>query len=307
MPRLINRLCDRALERAHAARSPRVDAPFVYAAIEDLGLVAAPAAIPPIPVSGEAALPSEAALIELPDDDAANMLRDFGSRPRIEPGQRPAELIPLPAVVRTAVIEPSLDETTSQTETAASEPATPNEPQVERRETDGRRVWAAGIAASLLAFALSGGAVLWYLQTQTVDAHVEAPGLPPSPLAVAWPNELALASAVSEIEPMLPVQQTPATAPAEPAAAPAAAKAPGAYAILGASFSTRARADRVVEELTSAGYRAQAVEKDWGEPRGRLVHVSVGAYTSPTDVQRDLQRIREMPGGFADARIVGRE
>ena len=57
--------------------------------------------------------------------------------------------------------------------------------------------------------------------------------------------------------------------------------------------------------MTSAGYRAQAVEKDWGEPRGRLVHVSVGAYTSPTDVQRDLQRIREMPGGFADARVVG--
>ena len=98
-------------------------------------------------------------------------------------------------------------------------------------------------------------------------------------------------------------------ASAEPDAARSAdaPPAPGAYAIQVASFSTRARADRLVEELTSAGYRAQAVEKDWGLPRGRLVHVSVGAYTSVIDVQRDLQRIRELPGGFADARIVGRE
>jgi general secretion pathway protein A len=299
VPRLINRLCDRTLERAHAARSPRVEAVFVHDAIEDLGLVAAPAPVPAL---------NEAPAVELPDDDAAHMLRDFGSRPRIEPGQRPAELIQLTARGRTPALEAAIDELDSEMRTVAPAPApAEDEPRPERVRSDSGRMWAAGVAASLLAFALSGGAVLWYLQTQTVDAHVEAPLLPPSPLAVSAPMETPVAASTPEIEPTPPAEQTAVAAPAVPAPPPAGATPRGAYAILVASFSTRARADRVVEELTTAGYRAQAVEKDWGQPRGRLVHVSVGTYTSAADVQRDLQRIRDLPGGFADARIVERE
>jgi hypothetical protein len=56
--------------------------------------------------------------------------------------------------------------------------------------------------------------------------------------------------------------------------------------------------------LTSAGYRARAVERDWGPPRGRLVQVNVGDYASALDVQRDLEHIRELPGGYRDARII---
>jgi hypothetical protein len=37
------------------------------------------------------------------------------------------------------------------------------------------------------------------------------------------------------------------------------------------------------------------------------VQVNVGGYASAIDVQRDLQRIRELPGGYSDARIVERE
>jgi hypothetical protein len=36
------------------------------------------------------------------------------------------------------------------------------------------------------------------------------------------------------------------------------------------------------------------------------VHVNVGGYTSAIEVQRDFQRIRELPGGYTDARIVER-
>jgi hypothetical protein len=42
-----------------------------------------------------------------------------------------------------------------------------------------------------------------------------------------------------------------------------------------------------------------------GGPTGRLVLVKISGYTSAIDVQRDLQRIRELPGGYGDARIVG--
>jgi cell division septation protein DedD len=83
--------------------------------------------------------------------------------------------------------------------------------------------------------------------------------------------------------------------------------AEGDYTIVVASFESRARAERLVEELTNAGYRARAVERDWGPPRGRLVQVKVGEYASAIEVQRDLQHIRGLPGGYSDARIAERE
>ena len=43
VPRLINRICDRALQRAHAARTMQIDAPFIWTATSDLGLAAAAA------------------------------------------------------------------------------------------------------------------------------------------------------------------------------------------------------------------------------------------------------------------------
>jgi cell division septation protein DedD len=82
---------------------------------------------------------------------------------------------------------------------------------------------------------------------------------------------------------------------------------PPAYSILVASFESRQRAERLVEELTNAGYGAQAVERDGGAAHGRLTQVKVSGYTSAIDVQRDLQRIRELPGGYSDARIVERD
>lgn len=91
---------------------------------------------------------------------------------------------------------------------------------------------------------------------------------------------------------------------AQVAAAPAAED--GNYTIVVASFADLERAQRLVEELTNAGYRARAVEYDWGPPRGRLLQVNVGGYTSVIDVQRDLEQIRELPGNYRDARIVER-
>jgi cell division septation protein DedD len=76
------------------------------------------------------------------------------------------------------------------------------------------------------------------------------------------------------------------------------------YTIVVASFTSPERAERAVEELTNAGYRARAVERDWRPPRGRLVQVNVGDYPSVSDAQRDLEQIRELPGGYRDARIV---
>ena len=76
------------------------------------------------------------------------------------------------------------------------------------------------------------------------------------------------------------------------------------YSIQVASFETRERAERVVEELTNAGFGARAVERTAGATGGRLALVEVSGYTSAAAIQRDLELIRQLPGGYADARIV---
>jgi len=76
------------------------------------------------------------------------------------------------------------------------------------------------------------------------------------------------------------------------------------YSIVVESFEQQSRADRLVEELIAAGYAAHAEEREGG-PNGRILQVTISGYTSATDVQRDLERIRELPG-YSDARIVER-
>jgi cell division septation protein DedD len=107
--------------------------------------------------------------------------------------------------------------------------------------------------------------------------------------------------------PVLPDAAASDAVPVHPAA-PAASNVPAErddYVILVASFENRERAERLVEELTSAGFRAREMEVDLG-PRGRWVQVIVGGYSSALEVERDLQRIRELPG-YGGARLLERE
>ena len=60
------------------------------------------------------------------------------------------------------------------------------------------------------------------------------------------------------------------------------------FAIQVASFETLPRAERLVAELTDAGYRARAVELDLGPERGRIVQVLVGGYRTAEDAGPDL-------------------
>jgi general secretion pathway protein A len=253
VPRLINRICDRALERAYVSRSLRIHAHFVREAIADLGLTPSQAIVE---TPKESPAPTPLALVSTQTRAALPQLADFA--PEAEPSAE------LPASAARSIT---------------------------------RKLRLAGIVALVFAFSASLGGVAWYLDAQRVQAEVEAP-LPPPPPAASPGVEVA----------------TPGTEPASEslqsdgvASAAEAIPAEGdSYTILVASFATRARADRLVEELTSAGYRAHAVERDWGPPRGRLVQVNVGGYTSAIDVERDLQRIRELPGGYTDARIAER-
>jgi type II secretory pathway predicted ATPase ExeA/cell division septation protein DedD len=282
VPRLINRICDRALERAYSRRSLRIDAHFVWDAIDDLGLRPSPgvhdvtADEPPAPP-----VSVERPIVETPIQVTAPPPEQVP-----EPQPEPIAAVTLPSEAPLAVFE------------REAEP--PVVPPVSTTRSSSRNVWAAGLVASFLAFSAFLGVAVWYLQTQTVLANVDAPSLPPRPKP---------ASAETPVTPPVinpALAEAPQNSSAVPAAKPAPVDVNGEYTIMVASFESRDRAESLVAELRSAGYRARAFERDWGPPRGRLVHVTVGGYASAIEVQRDLQQIRELPGGYTDARIVER-
>ena len=63
------------------------------------------------------------------------------------------------------------------------------------------------------------------------------------------------------------------------------------------------RADRLVTELAQAGFRARTVEFNLGPPRGLVLQIRVDGYPSVQDAERDLTRIRELPG-YGDAHLL---
>ena len=276
VPRLINRICDRALQRAHASEWMQVDAPFVRAAIADLGLSA---------VTGVEEQPSRRA--------AAS------SGEPLDMPEAPAKLvIPMFETIDTPA-ETDSSRGLAQFHAEGDLPVSRGE-SVERSGTRFR--WLVGAAAALLALSAFGAPARWYAEGQAVDGPtIDAliPAAPPVALSepVSGPRRVEPSSSQA----LQSVQSAESRSAA--ASVPVAAERRG-YSILVASFQNRDRAERLIEELTSAGFDAKAVERDGGAAHGRLTLVRVSGYTSALDVQRDLQRIRELPGGYGDARIV---
>jgi general secretion pathway protein A len=267
VPRLINRICDRALQRAFTARSLKVDAEFVRAAIDDLGLTA-----------------STRKQIQTPLEPVTN-------------ASGPAASADVPALPEPPPIIPTLVDTDApglvefQSEAGMVASSGPI------RLAAGLK-WLAAVAAAVLGFSVSIGGFAWYTGALALDRDEMASLIPPSQEV---PLQQSSVAPPADAQPFSP-QPMQAASAAPASTAPTAER--GLYSILVASFESRARAERLVEELTDAGYGARAVERDGGPGRGRLVQVKVTGYTSTAAVQRDLHRIRELPGGYTDARII---
>ena len=264
VPRLINRICDRALQHAYLSHNREIDLPLIWDALEDLAL-----------------------------DGSA----------RIRPSAR-FEIPATPIAPATAV--------GPQSETSSTI-------AVGRAMDSGGRArshWVPWAAASLAA-TVAAGALAWSVRPQAANR----PTFTPTERVSRDDRDLNLPSPTPHVDLILPqpsetqaVVQAPRQAPrptpiaASPTiAAPVASDASGSYTILVASFKSAENAERVVEELTNAGFGAHAVERDGGAARGRWLQVMVSGYTSAIDVQRDLQRIRALPGAYTDARIVDHE
>ena len=236
IPRLINRICDRALQLGYDRRVLVIEPTLVSKAIDDLRLAPAPtlAEQSPSRTSGRSPSPASAVNITTPADRGAARSRSI-------------------------------------------------------RATSSRS-WLRAAAGLFVAAAVLTGGGWWYVIAQRIDTAQLAAMLPAAPQREPMPPKLA-----------------PAPAPDAPATPDAPAPAPRAdYLIQVALFSNRQRAEQVVVELNNAGFRAREVERDFGPRRGRLTQVIVGGYDSALEVERDLRRIRELPG-YGDAYLLVRQ
>lgn len=135
---------------------------------------------------------------------------------------------------------------------------------------------AAGAGATYLSGEISG-----------LAAPARLPSLPASP---------ALA-----IAPVAPPAAPPADAPADRQAAPVAAVATGEYLIAVGLFANRARADRLVDQLTQAGL--PAAQRPFQLRTRPVQQVVLGPFASRPAAVADLQRLRAL-GGFDDANVI---
>lgn len=280
VPRLINRICDRALQRAHASRAMQVDSRFVWAAIADLGLA-------------ETRVESRTSSRRPANAGAPAAMSDTPAQPAIVPAAT-ANVAPSETAV------PAVTAVDDQRTDVGDKQGWPHVQPIAPPAT--RYRWVAGAAVTLLALSGAAGAAAWYARVQAVDEQLVAL-MPPSRPALRLPQPVSL-----PVPPETPQPRSVPGADADQGVRSAVAPAsPVGYAILVASFENRERADRLVEELTNAGYGAHAVERNAAAAHGRLLQVKISGYTSAIDVQRDLQRIRQLPGGYNDARIVERD
>jgi hypothetical protein len=160
VPRLINRICDRALQRAHVAQAMQIDAQFVWTATSDLGLAAA-AVVESAPTAG--------------------------SRPNANPAPVLDATAPRPAAPRTS--PPKVREFPAQGDLSLF----PAESDV---ASGSPQPWAAAVAGAILVAAASFGTVAWYTSAQASETAVVAqPAAPRPPDAVTHPISAPLVTA----------------------------------------------------------------------------------------------------------------
>jgi len=153
----------------------------------------------------------------------------------------------------------------------------------------GSRSWRIAAAIVVVALALAGGGTTLLVAARFVD--VAAAKLPVHPRWTETMGRVPTIELAREHEPSLSALATVNKAN------------DGGYAIQVASFGSRARADRLVTELSQAGFRARTVEFNLGPPRGIVLQIRVDGYESAAQAKRDLARIRELPG-YGDARLL---
>jgi len=300
VPRLINLVCDRALQRGFAARLKTIDRDTVTAAVRDLGLgeprmtADAPRALDVLPLPFDDRTDTDAA--PLPDGVAG-----FRSEPphdvKVTPPVTPDAGTGM-AAFEPEVARPPAAETPNPLAEFDSEPEGPVGPPEPVRavpkpvravpEPASRGIFwtlarAFGLTTAALGIAIGAGV----LDTRAAIDRL-APNTPAPP--PASPDRAAVYAASA----------APVTDALSAALADGRAHEPDAYSVLVATFHERPAANSVVAELTGAGYRAH-----WAEVRidaDAQQQVFVTGYGTLEDALGAVTRLRQRPAA-AGARL----
>jgi type II secretory pathway predicted ATPase ExeA len=147
----------------------------------------------------------------------------------------------------------------------------------------GRR-WISGRTAAVCALVLASAALITGLSYKRNNAAaaqmLELPPLPPSP-------KKTLDRSIDSLQMHI-------------AASIAIAEDAALYSIDVAGFNSVSRSTDLVEQLTSAGYKAYFEDRQFS--RGRMYLVRVGPYLVQADADADAAKIRAIPG-YGDARV----
>jgi type II secretory pathway predicted ATPase ExeA len=264
-PRVINLICDRALQRGHLARVTIIESALIHEAVALLGIET--------PAAMTAAATTPVARVETPAEKTPADAKPTGAPvATVNKAAVPVALHPVPP--------PILSEFAAEADVV--------EPM---RDGGSRR-----IAITLGIVGLLGGAAvaayLVFFASQAVD--VEALSLPARP---QWTTTAP--------PPASPWLVRPGHASASSTSSPTSVRQAndGSYAIQVATFESRERADRLVIELARAGFRARSVEFNLGPPRGIVLQIRIVGYATEQEAERDLVRIQELPG-YADAHLL---
>ena len=276
-PRVINLICDRALQRGHLARVTIIEPALIHEAVALLGIETPAAPVAPLgiemPAAKTPAAPTPLTRVEMPAE------------------KRPTAAPPTDATVvkaKQAAVPVALNPVPPPVLPEFAAEADLGEPMSDGHS---RRIAIVLVIAGML----GGAAVAAYLLFFAAGAvEVEALSLPARPQWTA-----------SVPPPASPWLVRPRRGSASSASSPTSVRQAndGSYAIQVATFESRERADRLVEELAQAGFRARAVEFNLGAPRGIVLQVRIDGYSNVQDAEHDLARIHELPG-YADAHLL---
>ena len=290
VPRLINLVCDRALQRGFDARLKTIDRETVTAAVRDLGL-------------GEPRMTAEATpavdVLPLPFDDRTDTdttpllegVAEFRTEPppdvKVTPPVAPEAATGMaafePEVARppAAAAPNPLAEFDSEPEGPASVPQPVRAaPEPASRGLFWTLARAFGLTTAALGIAIGAGV----LDTRAAVDRL-APNTPAPPPASPDRGAVSAASAA------------PVTDALSAALADGRAHEPDAYSVVVATFHERPAANSVVAELTGAGYRAH-----WAEVRSDAdaqQQVFVTGYGTLEEALGAVTRLRQRPAAAA--------
>ena len=313
VPRLINRICDRALHLAHRRQAACVDREILDTALLDVGSatltptwasivaaepeLAAPAqatsALAPATPPATSVSPEPAGTTAAPTVRTAPLVEDDESFSKLVDEWVAQELPPS----RKLTPPPGLENQTRATPAPRSPAARKNvvrrevPPHAVSAEWQGEsrsetyiqrlaRIWAKRAGIAVVCFVALYAAVLGV--SFLPDMLTVPPPLPafPAPPPLAGPGTV------------------PAVAPPIEASQPVAS---GDYFVAVGLFASRERADQLVQALTQAGL--PAVHRPF-QLRSRLVQqVVLGPFANRSDAVADLRRLRQL-GGYDDANVV---